>query len=98
EHVPGDGLALPVGVGGKDELVGPLDRPDDVVEALLGLGLDLPDHAEIGVWIDRAVLRRQVADMAERSQNLIAPAQILVDRLGLGGGFNDYDIHADPKV
>src|SRR6185312_3216600 len=68
----------------------------DVVDALVGLGVDLPDHAEIVVRVDRAVLGRQVANMAERGQNLVAGAQIFVDRLGLGRRFNNDDIHVYP--
>jgi hypothetical protein len=63
---------------------------------LLGLGVDLPQHAEIVLGIDRAVLGRQVPHMAERGQHLIATAQIFIDRLGLGGRFNDDDIHVNP--
>ena len=98
EHVPGDRLALAVGVGRQDQLVGAFDRPRDVVEALLRLGIDLPDHAEIGVGIDRAVLRRQVADMAERGHNLIAAAEILIDRFRLGGRFHQHEIHDNPMI
>ncbi len=98
QHVPGDRLALAVRVGGEDQLVGALDGAGDVVEALLRLGIDLPEHAEIGVGIDRAVLGRQVAHMAERGQNLVAPAEILIDRLRLGGRFNDYEIHDNPMI
>ena len=37
--MPGDRLALAVGVGGKNELVGVFDRAGDVVEPLLRLGI-----------------------------------------------------------
>ena len=47
QHVPGDGLALAIGVGGQNELVGIFDGAGDVVQPLLGLGIDLPKHAEI---------------------------------------------------
>ena len=96
EHVPGDGLALAVGVGRQDELARALHGAGDVVEALLGLVVDLPDHAEIGLGIDRAVLGRQVPDMAEGGQHLVAGAKILIDGLGLGGRFNNDDIHVIP--
>ena len=56
QHVPGNRLAFAVGVGRQNELVGALGRLGDVVEALLGLGVDLPDHAEIVLGIDRAGL------------------------------------------
>jgi hypothetical protein len=98
EHVPGDRLALAVGVGRQDQLFGPFGGPRDVVEALLRLGIDFPDHAEIGVGIDRAVLGRQVTHMPERGQNLIAGAEILIDRLRLGGRFHHYQIHDNPMI
>ena len=98
QHVPGDRLALAIGVGRQDELVGALDRLGDVVEPLLRLGIDLPDHAEIGVGIDRAVLGRQVADMAERGQHLVAAAEIFIDRFRLGGRFYYYQIHHNPMI
>ena len=60
---------------------------------LLRLVVDLPEHLEIVLRIDRAVLGRQVADMAERSQNLVAGAEVFVDRLGLGRRFNNDNFH-----
>ena len=94
--MPGDRLAFAVGVGRENELVGAFDGTGDVGEALAGLGVDLPDHAEIGIRIDRAVLGRQVAYMAEGGQHLIAGAQILIDRLGLGGELDNNDVHEIP--
>ncbi len=41
--------------------------------------------AKVVVRIDGSVLGRQVADMAERGQDLVVLAEILVDRLRLGG-------------
>ena len=98
QHVPGDRLALAIRVGGEDQLVGALDGLGDVVEALLRLGVDLPDHVEIVVRIDRAVLGRQVADMAERGQHLVAGPEIFVDRLGLGGRLDNDDVHEIPLI
>ena len=60
---------------------------------LAAFGVDLPDHREIVVGIDRAVLGRQVADVAEGGQDLVVRAEILVDRLRLGGRFDDDDVH-----
>jgi hypothetical protein len=80
----------------QDELARALHGAGDVVEALLGLVVDLPDHAEIGLGIDRAILGRQIPDMAERGQHFVAGAKILVDGLGLGGRFNNNDIHVIP--
>ena len=52
EHVPGDRLALAIGVGRQNEFVGVFDGAGDVVQALLRLRVDLPNHAEIRVGID----------------------------------------------
>jgi hypothetical protein len=98
EHVPGDRLALAVGVGGEDQLVGAFDRARDVVEPLLRLGVDLPEHAEIGIGIDRAALGRQVAHMAERGHDFIAGTQIFIDRLRLGRRFHQYKLHDNPMI
>ena len=56
EHVPGNRLALAIRVGRQDQLVSALEGFGDVVEPARGLGIDLPDHLEIGVRIDRTVL------------------------------------------
>ena len=96
QHVPGDRLALAVRVGGQDQGVGALEGAGDVVEPLLRLGVDLPEHLEIIVRIDRAVLGRQVADMAKRGQNLVAGAQVFVDRLRLGRRLNNDNFHENP--
>ena len=97
EHVPRDRLALAVGVGGEDQLVGALDRLGDVGEALAGLGVDLPNHVEIVVRIDRSVLGRQVAHMTERGQDFVTWPQIFIDRLGLCGRLNNDDVHEIPS-
>jgi hypothetical protein len=97
EYVPGDRLALAIGVGCEDELVGALERFGDVIESAHGLRIDLPYHLEIGFRIDRAVLGREVADMAERGQHLVGTAQIFIDRLGLCRRLNNDDIHVIPK-
>ena len=66
----------------------------DVLQPLVRGGVDFPGHLEVLVGQHRAVLGGQVADMAEGGQHLVAGAQILVDRLGLGRRFHDDDIHA----
>ena len=98
QHMPGNRLSLAIGVGGEDQPVGALQRPGDVVEPAGGLGIDLPDHLEIGVGIDRSILGRQVADMAERGQHLIGGAQIFVDRLGFRRRLDNDDIHVIPMA
>ena len=93
EDVPGDRLALAVGVGGEDDAVGVLDRLDDVGEALARFGVDFPAHREILVRADGAVLGGQIADVAVGGQDLVVRAEIFVDGLRFGGRFDDDDIH-----
>ena len=93
EDMPGDGLALPVGVGGEDQLARPLDGLGDLVEPFGGLGLDVPMHLEVLVRQDRAVFRGQVAHMPVRREHAVAWPQVLVDGLGLGWQFDDDDVH-----
>ncbi len=96
KHMPGDRLTLAVGVGGQNELIGAFEGLGDVVEALVRLGVDLPDHAEVIIGVDRAVLGRQVADMAKRCQDLVAGAQVFIDRLRLGRRLDNDNIHENP--
>ncbi|MBA7681328.1 hypothetical protein ES703_89666 [subsurface metagenome] len=98
KHVPGDGLALAIGVGCENQAVGTLERLGDVVEPAVRLGVDLPDHLEIGFRIDRSVLGGEVADMAERRQDLVGGPQIFVDRLGFRRRFHNDDIHVIPMA
>ncbi len=98
EKMPGDRFALAVRVGREDELVGGFERARDLVKSLLRPRIHLPNHAEIGGGIDRAVLRREVPHMAERGQHLIAAAEIFVDGLCLGRRFDDNYVHEVPCV
>ena len=68
----------------------------DVVDALLRLRVDLPEHLEIIVGVDRTVLGRQVADMAKGRQDLVAGAKILIDRLRLGRQLDNDNFHENP--
>jgi hypothetical protein len=92
--VPGDRLALAIGVGREDHAVRVLDRTADVAEALGRFGVDLPAHGEIIVRIDRAILGREIPHMAERGVNAIVLTQILVDGLGLCRRLDDHDFHS----
>jgi len=97
-HVPRDRLALAVGVGRQIEMLGALERLGDVADALLRLRLALPVHGEVLVRAHAAVLGRQVAHVAEAGQDRVVLAQVLVDRLRLGGRFDDDDVHGDFPV
>src|SRR5579883_3143484 len=91
--MPGDRLAFAVVVGREVEIVGALHRPGDVLEPLLGLAIDLPGHREPLVRAHRAVLGREVPDMAVARQDREALAQILVDGFRLGRRLDDDDFH-----
>ena len=69
--MPGDRLSLTVGVGGENDAVGILDRAADVAEPLGRLGVHFPAHREIVLGVYRAILGRQIADMAERGVDVI---------------------------
>ena len=69
-HVPGDRLALAVRVGGEVQRAGALQRLGDRADLLLAAVVGLPVHGEVLVRADRAVLRRQVAHMAEAGQTV----------------------------
>ena len=93
--VPGNRLALAVGVGGQDQGIVIFERVGDGLEVLAAIGLHLPIHGKVVVGMHRAILWRQVAHMAVRRQNGIAGPQIGVDRLGLGGRFNNDNGHGE---
>ncbi len=88
-QVPGDGLALAVGVGGQVHL-----------RRAFGLGLQLFDHillfggdhvARLKIMFDvhAHAVGRQVADVAHRSLHGVAPAQETAHRARLGRRLDD---------
>ena len=96
QHVPGDGLAFPVGVGGQDDAVRGLGRLGDLRQAFRSLCVDLPGHGEVLVRTDRPIPGRQVADVAVAGQDLVVWPQVLVDGFGLGRALDDDEVHARP--
>ena len=93
QEVPGDRLALAVGVGGQDQLLVVLQRLGDGADVLGAVGGDLPLHRELVLGVDRAVLGRQVAHVAVGGEDGVAGAEVLVDGFRLGGRFDDDDGH-----
>ncbi len=73
--MPGDRLALAIRVGGEDQPLRGLEGGCDLGDPLGRPAVDLPGHGEILVGAHRAVLGRQVADMAVGGQNLVVPAR-----------------------
>ena len=92
-YMPGDRLALAVGVGGEEQAIGAAHRLNDRLDVLFGLAVDLPRHRKIRVREDRAVLGRQIADMAIARDDLVVAAKVLVDGFRLRGRFDDDDFH-----
>jgi hypothetical protein len=94
-YVPGNGLAFAIRVGRQDHPFGVLDRGGDLGKTFGRLAVDLPQHGEIVIGIDRSVLGGEIANMAERGVDVIVLAQIPVDCLGLGRRFDDHNLHAN---
>ncbi len=91
--MPGDRLALAIGVGGEDQPLRGFERRGNLGDPLGRAPVGLPVHGEIFVGADRAVLRRQIADVTVRGKNSEALAQVFVDGFRLGGRFDDDDVH-----
>ena len=95
QDVPRDGLALAVGVGGQIQVLGPVERLGDRIQVLGRAGVGNVGHREVLVGANRAVLRRQIAHVAIARQHPVVVAEISIDGLGLGGRFDDDDVHVD---
>ena len=91
-QVPGDGLPLPVRVGGQEDpaalLGGLLQVVDDILLALDGLVV----QGEAVLHVHPQLALGQVPDVAHGRLHLIARAQVFPDGLGLGRGFYDHQI------
>ena len=90
--VPADRLAFAVRVGRKEDGVGRLGGAGDGLDVLLVLLDQLVAHGEVALGVDRAFLRHQVAHVAVGGQDGEVLSEVLVDRLGLGGGLDDKQV------
>jgi len=90
--VPADRLALAVRVGRQEDVVGALGGLGDGLDVLFVLLDQVVAHGETVVRIDRAFLRDQVAHVPIRGQDGEVLAEVFVDRLGLGGRFDDEQV------
>ena len=91
-QVPGDRLALAVGVGGEVERVGFPQRARDGIHVALVLLQHLVLHGVAVGGIDRALFRHQVAHVAVGGEHLERAAQVLLDGPGLGGRLDDDEV------
>ncbi len=87
--MPGDGLALTIWIGSQIDGTGVLGGLGDGIHVLLVLFLHLVAHGEVVIDIDRAVLARQIADMAVRGQDQEVLAEVFIDRFGFRRRFNN---------
>ena len=95
-QMPADGLPFPVRVGCQQNAVTLLGLRLQFLHQL-GLALDGDVFRRVAVFHVNAQLGGgQVPDMAHAGSDLISPAQIFADGLGLGGGFHDNEFwHCD---
>ena len=91
--VPADRLPLSIRVGGEDQAVGILGEIGDRLQLLGLVGVIFPFHRKAGVGIDRAVLGRQIADVAVARENAKIGAEVFFDGLRLCGRFDNYKLH-----
>ena len=91
-HVPGNGLPLAVRVGRQVQMIGALQRLGDFPQVLLCPFIDFPIHVEVGIRAYRAVLGRQIPDVAVAGQHGETGAQVFVYGFSLGLAFDDDDI------
>src|SRR5262249_9568113 len=108
-YVPGDGLALAVGVGRQvhgidavglalqlgDDLLGPLAASALAFDEDVG-GLPAALDVNAGQLLALLAFDGQVADVAVAGPHLEVAAQVLLDGLGLGGGLDDDQGPAGP--
>ena len=104
--MPGDGLAFPVGVGGKDEFVGVLQQVLQFPNFGLTVGINDVEGSEVVVNIDAGAgplfflelggniggAGREIADMTDGCGHNIAFTQIILDLLGLRCRFDNHQM------
>ena len=88
-HVERDGLPLTVVVGREDQVLVLLQGPLQVGHVPLRVLGDLVLHRETLIGVDPELGAGQVPDVPIRSPDGIAVTQVLLDRLRLGGRFDD---------
>ena len=94
--VPANRLTFAVGVGCENEFIFTigLHSVDNGAHVLLRMSANLPLHFEIVFGIHRAILWRQVADVAIGGEHGKARPEVFFNRFGLGRGFDNNNSHA----
>ncbi len=98
QHLPGDRLALAVGIGGEDQALGLGERGPDRAHYPPGSRGGAVDHLEVALGKDRAVLRRQVAHMPVARDDGVVDAEPAPEGPGLGRRLDDDDVHDAPPA
>ncbi|MNN28661.1 hypothetical protein D3C81_1422400 [compost metagenome] len=90
--MPADGFSLAIRIGRQKDVVGALCGLDDGFNVLFVLLDQVVAHGETVVRIDRALFGDQITHVPIRGQNREVLAEVFVDRLGLGGRFDDEQV------
>ena len=85
----GDGFAFAVRIGRKVDGIGGAGQLFEMGDHLLFAGDDLVLGGEIVVDIDAEALLGQILNMTEGGFHVVTGAEILLNRLGLGGRLDD---------
>ena len=93
-QVPGDRLAFPIGIGGQVDSRRLLGRPAQLRERLLLAGQDLIRRFVGIAAVDAEPFLGQVPHVAVGGEHAEVLAQELLERLRLGGRFDDDDVLA----
>ena len=87
--MPGDGLALAIQVRREVDCLRLARDLDNLAHVFPAALVQLVNHCEIAVRVDRSVARRQVPDVPVRRQHLEVGPKVTVYRGRLGRGFYD---------
>ena len=88
-QVPGDGLALAVEVGREKDFVGVLGELLELRDDFAAVGDDDVVRGKVVRDVHSHLGLRQVAHVPERRAHFVLLAEVLVDGLGLGRGFDN---------
>ena len=90
--VPRDRLAFPVGISRQIERFRLLHRAAQGVDVLRVARDGLVVHQEAVLRLDRTVFGNQIPHMPVRGKDFEVGSQVLLDRSGLGGRFNNQEV------
>jgi hypothetical protein len=97
-QVPGDGLALPVRIGGEIEGLGLLERALDGVDVLAIALHHLVLHRKVVLRIDGALLGHQIANVTVRGEDFEVLAEVFLDGFRLGRRLHDNEVVAQSRL